>query len=362
MASRSEDDPAPVPPSDRRHDARADIEAGLREARAQFDAANEAINRKTGRNLPAAIGIGVLLGGALVVSLILLKWLFVIFGAVLIGFTAYELSTAIRVAGRMTPRVVSVVVGVLAAPVAFYAAAPSDPNGFDLWRDITHPYGFNVSIEGLWLGALGAIVVITLWRLGELAMRSHRTGARNVILDVGAGAFVQLYVTFMAGFYLALTASGTDGGLLVGGQHAQAAVGGQYWTLACVIIVVATDTGAWGTGIWLGKHKLAPNISPGKTWEGFAGSIVVAMIAGALLAPLMLHVAIWIGIVMGVLLALVGTSGDLTESLIKRDLGVKDISSWLPGHGGFLDRLDSILPSAAVAYAIFYVLGVTGLR
>ena len=353
--------PTPRPAHDR-HDPRADIEAGLREARAQFDAANEAINRRSGRNLPAAIGIGILLGGSFLVSLILLKWLFIVFGAVLIGFTAWELSTAIRVAGRMTPRVVSVVVGVLAAPVAFYGAAPADPKGFDLGRDLTHPYGFGASVEGLWLAVLGAIVVVSLWRLAELVLRSHRTGAKNVLLDIGAGMFVQVYVTFMAGFYLVLTASGQDGGLITGGAGAEGPVGGQYWTLACIVIVVATDTGAWGTGIWLGKHKLAPNISPGKTWEGFVGSIVVAMVAGAILAPLMLHVPIWIGIAMGLLLALVGTSGDLTESLIKRDLGIKDISSILPGHGGFLDRLDSILPSAAVAYAIYYVLGVAGLR
>jgi len=333
--------PSPPPAPHDRHVPRAEIEAGLREARAQFDAANEAINRKSGRNLPAAIGIGILLGGALIVSLIILKWLFIIFGAVLIGFTVWELTTAIRVAGRMTPRVVSVVVGVLAAPVAFFGAAPKELGGFDL------------SVEGLWLGTLGAIVIVSVWRLVELVMPSHRTGAKDVLLDIGAGVFVQIYITFMAGFYLALTASS--------GPH-DGSVGGEYWTLASLIIVVATDTGAWGTGIWLGKHKLAPNISPGKTWEGFAGSIVVAMIAGALLAPLMLHVPVWIGLVMGLLLALVGTSGDLTESLIKRDLGIKDISSILPGHGGFLDRLDSILPSAAVAYAIYYVLGVAGLR
>ncbi|MGN6327182.1 phosphatidate cytidylyltransferase [Pseudolysinimonas sp.] len=334
MPTPPEGSPAPKAPHDR-HDPRADIEAGLREARAQFDAANEAINRRSGRNLPAAIGIGILLGGAFLVSLIIFKWLFIIFGAVLIGFTAWELTTAIRVAGRMTPRVVSVVVGVLAAPVAFFAAERG------------------LSVEGLWLGTLGAIVIVSLWRLGELAMPSHRTGAKNVLLDIGAGMFVQVYITFMAGFYLVLTASS--------GPHHDS-VGGEYWTLACMIIVVATDTGAWGTGIWLGKHKLAPNISPGKTWEGFAGSIVVAIVAGMILAPLMLHVPIWIGIVMGLLLALVGTAGDLTESLIKRDLGIKDISSILPGHGGFLDRLDSILPSAAVAYAIYYVLGVAGLR
>jgi phosphatidate cytidylyltransferase len=309
------------------HDPRADLEAGLREARAQFEAANEAINKRSGRNLPAAIGIGILLGGALIVSLIILKWLFVVFGAVLIGFTAWELSTAIRVAGRLTPRIVGIVVGVLAAPVAFFAA---------YWGH---------SVEGLWFGTLGAIVIVSLWRVGELVMPSHRTGAKNVVLDIGAGMFVQVYVTFMAGFYLALT----------GAPH------GEYWTLASLIIVVATDTGAWATGIWIGKHKLAPNISPGKTWEGFAGSIVFAIVAGVLTSWLMLGVPIWIGVVMGVLLALVGTSGDLTESLIKRDLGIKDISSILPGHGGFLDRLDSILPSAAVAYAIYYVVTIAHL-
>jgi phosphatidate cytidylyltransferase len=317
------------------HDPRADIEAGLREARAQFEAANAKINQRSGRNLPAAVGIGILLGGALIVSLIILKWLFVVFGAVLIGFTVFELTTAIRTAGRLTPRVVSIVVGVLAAPIAFFGAYTGH------------------SVEGLWLGTLGAIVVVTLWRLGELAvLPSHRTGARNVLLDVGAGMFVQVYITLMAGFYLALTGES--------GLHGKP--GGEYWTLASMIIVVATDTGAWATGIWIGKHKMAPNISPGKTWEGFAGSIVFAIVAGILLSWLMLGVPIWVGIVMGVLLAFVGTSGDLTESLIKRDLGVKDISSWLPGHGGFLDRLDSILPSAAVAYAIFYVVTIAGLR
>jgi phosphatidate cytidylyltransferase len=341
MPTPPEDHQEPPAPTPDRRDPRADFEAGIREARAQFDAANDAINRRSGRNLFAAVGIGILLGGAFLVSLIILKWLFIVFGAVLIGFTVWELSTAIRAAGRLTPRVVGVVVGVLAAPVAFFGAAPRDQGGF------------GVSVEGLWLGTLGAIVVVTVWRLGELALPSHRTGAKNVLLDIGAGMFVQVYVTFMAGFYLALTASS--------GPHADS-VGGEYWTLASMIIVVATDTGAWATGIWLGKHKLAPNISPGKTWEGFAGSIVVAMVAGAILAPLMLHVPIWVGIVMGLLLALVGTAGDLTESLIKRDLGIKDISSWLPGHGGFLDRLDSILPSAAIAYAIYYVLGVVGIR
>lgn len=303
----------------RAQEARADFEARALEARAQFDATQEKIRARTGRNLLAAIGIGVALGAVFLASLIIpnLKWLFIIFGAGLIGFTVFELSSALRQAGRDIPRVVSTISAVAVVPLAFF-----------------------FHVQGLWLATVGAVILVSLFRLGELAVRpSHRTGARAVWLDLGAGAFIQIYVTFMAGFYLVLT--GSDGG--------------EWWTLASIITVVVTDVGAYATGLRFGRHKLAPNISPGKTWEGFAGSIVFAVVAGILLAILMLHQPWWVGLVMGVLLALVGTAGDLTESLIKRDIGVKDISTWLPGHGGFLDRLDSILPSAAVAYLIFLI-------
>ena len=303
----------------RAQEARADFEARALEARAQFDATQEKIRARTGRNLLAAIGIGVALGAVFLASLIIpnLKWLFIIFGAGLIGFTVFELSSALRQAGRDIPRVASTVVAVAVVPLAFF-----------------------FHVQGLWLATIGALILVSLYRLIELVVRaSHRTGARAVWLDLGAGAFIQIYVTFMAGFYLVLT--GSDGG--------------EWWTLASIITVVVTDVGAYATGLRFGRHKLAPNISPGKTWEGFAGSIVFAVVAGILLAILMLHQPWWVGLVMGVLLALVGTAGDLTESLIKRDIGVKDISTWLPGHGGFLDRLDSILPSAAVAYIIFLI-------
>lgn len=303
----------------RAQEVRADLEARGLEARAQFDATQEKIRARTGRNLLAAIGIGVALGAVFLASLIIpnLKWLFIIFGAGLIGFTVFELSSALRQAGRDIPRVASTVVAVAVVPLAFF-----------------------FHVQGLWLATIGAVILVSLYRLIELVTRpSHRTGARAVWLDLGAGALIQIYVTFMAGFYLVLTGSN----------------GGEWWTLASIITVVVTDVGAYATGLRFGRHKLAPNISPGKTWEGFAGSIVFAVVAGILLAILMLHQPWWIGLVMGVLLALVGTAGDLTESLIKRDIGVKDISTWLPGHGGFLDRLDSILPSAAVAYVIFLI-------
>lgn len=295
---------------------RAEIETQARAAKAQFDAIDEKIQARTGRNLFAAIGIGLGLGALLLVSLLIWKPLFIVFGGLLVGFTVFELAGALRFAGRNVPRVASTVVGLAILPVAFF------------WH-----------VEGLWLALVGAVALITLYRLVELLRPSHRTGTREVLLDLGAGAFVQVYVPFLAGFYLALTGSG----------------GGEWWTLAALVIVVFTDVGAYASGLRFGRHKMAPLISPGKTWEGFVGSLVVAVVFGAVLAPLMLHQPWWVGAVMGLLLALVGTVGDLTESLIKRDLGVKDISTWLPGHGGFLDRLDSILPSAAVAYGFFQI-------
>jgi len=298
----------------RAHQTRVEIEARAEAARAQFEATNERIRARTGRNLFAAIGIGLALAAMLIVSLFLWKPLFILFGGLLVGFTTFELASALRHAGRNVPRIASTVVGVATVPVAFF------------WH-----------VEGLWLALLVAIVLITVYRVVELLRPSHRTGTRPVLLDIGAGAFVQVYVAFFAGLYLALT--GSDGG--------------EWWTLVALAIVVFTDVGAYATGLKFGKHKLAPAISPGKTWEGFAGSIVVAVLLGAVLAPLLLQEPWWLGAILGLLLALVGTAGDLTESLIKRDLGIKDISTWLPGHGGFLDRLDSILPSAPVAFAFF---------
>jgi phosphatidate cytidylyltransferase len=311
----AETPPAQTPPA-KKHTPFDDLEHRVEEARAQFDEANAKINARTGRNLLAAIGIGLTLGGLFLVSLILVKWLFMILAAVFIGLTVFELASALRYAGRDVPRVASTVLAVATVPAAFF-----------------------LGVEGLWLALLGAVVIISLWRLGEQLRPSHRTGPRGLFGDIGAGALVQVYVTFLAGLYV----------VLVGLE------GGEWWTLASIIIVVVTDIGAYASGLAFGKHKLAPTISPAKTWEGFAGSIVVAVVAGILLGWLMLGQPWWVGLVMGVLLALVGTMGDLTESLIKRDLGVKDISTWLPGHGGFLDRLDSILPSAAVAYVIYLV-------
>jgi phosphatidate cytidylyltransferase len=158
--------------------------------------------------------------------------------------------------------------------------------------------------------------------------------------DMIMSAFTLAYVPFLASFTLLLTARD----------------GGEWWTLGTMIIIASVDTGAFATGLLVGKTPMAPKISPKKTWEGFAGSVVFALAAGIILANTMLQIDWWLGAVFALLLVGTATTGDLIESLIKRELGTKDASDLLPGHGGFLDRLDSVLPSMFVAsvFAIFF--------
>ena len=299
----------------------ADIEAQVRATNAKIEAQVRATNAKiearTGRNLVAAVAIGVVFGAAFISSLIFFTWIFMIFAAILMVFLALELTVAFRTAGRNVPRVAS---GISAAGVI--AAA------------------FYLGTEGQWLALLGGMALVTIWRLVEAAIPSRRKTARELGNDLLAGLFVQAYAVFL-GSFTALLVAQPDGG--------------QWWVLSLLIIVVSTDTGAYVSGLLLGRHKMAPRISPKKTWEGFAGSILTALIASELVSWLLLHISFVDGLILGVALALSATLGDLMESLIKRDLGIKDISNWLPGHGGFLDRLDSVLPSAAVAYTLFLI-------
>lgn len=283
----------------------------------QARAANDKINARTGRPLIRAIGVGLLLGGSLLVSLLIIKELYMVFAGALVAFVVYELATALRFAGRDVPRIPTVVAAVAVVPATFY------------WLDAGH-----------WWVTLGGIAVISLWRLIEqVVLPSARVSGKNLLLDLGAGAFIMIYGAFMAGFTVLLTA----------------APNGQWWTLAFLIVVVSVDTGAYASGLAFGKHLMAPTISPKKTWEGFAGSVAAALIAGILLAIFMLQQPWWVGVILALAMVVTATAGDLTESLIKRDLGIKDISSFLPGHGGFLDRLDSALLSGAVAYALFLI-------
>ncbi|MDP1788853.1 MAG: phosphatidate cytidylyltransferase, partial [Rhodoglobus sp.] len=279
---------------------------------AQVRATNDKINARTGRPLVAAIAVGLVLGLGLLFSLIFVKAIFMLYALPLVTFTAIEHASALRFAGREVPRLPKVVTAVAIIPAAFY------------WGAVGH-----------WLVALGGFVLVAVWRTAELVRRSHRTSAAAFFKDLAAGAFIQSYVVLLASFTVLLTAQ----------------PGGEWWTLAFLIVVISIDTGAYASGLLFGKHPMAPVISPKKTWEGFAGAVIVALTAAVLLGIFMLHEPWWVGLILGATLIVTATMGDLAESLIKRDLGIKDISTWLPGHGGFLDRLDSVLPSAAAAYA-----------
>ena len=300
------------------HARKAEIERQFEASKAQFDQAQEKIQARTGRNLILAIAIGLVFGGALLLSLLVIKELFMLFAVVIAAFASYELAQALRKGGYLVPRVPTVVVAVAAVPIAYYGGA-----------------------GGQLLAVLGGMLLVSVWRVAEQLVPSRRRSGAALLRDVIAGVFVQAYVTFLATFAVVLTA----------------ADGGELWTLAFIIVAVAADTGAYAFGLLLGKHPMAPVISPKKTWEGFAGGAATSLLAGVLLSTLMLGNTWWFGLVFGALIFLTATLGDLVESLVKRDIGIKDMSSWLPGHGGFLDRLDSILPSAAVAFAAFRIFG-----
>lgn len=293
---------------------RADFERQLEARRMQFEKTNERIKAKSGRNLLGAIGIGIVLGGLLLLSLLVNKDLFMLFAAVLLGISAVELATALQAMGRRVPRIPTGITAVAAVPAAYFAG-----------------------IGAALLVAVAGVGIVTLWRLVEIKRDYHATADVSVRKDFLAAAFVQAYVTVLGSFAVALVAKPN----------------GQWWTLAFLIIVVSVDTGAYVSGLNFGKHPMAPKISPKKTWEGFAGAALAAIIAATLLSIFMIGQPWWFGLVLGPILLVTATLGDLGESHIKRTIGVKDMSSWLAGHGGFLDRLDSILPSALVTFVIY---------
>lgn len=310
--------------AERRGPSRADFDATRHDIEAQVRATNDKLNARTGRPIVLAIVVGVALGAALLASLLIVKELFMLFAAILIVVASFEFATALRKVGRHVSRIPIIIAAIAIVPASFYGIGPA----IGLGREAGH-----------WLVAIAGVLLVVLWRVAELIWPSKRVTPSELVRDLGTAAFAVLYVSFLPSFFVLLTAHD----------------GGQWWTLAALIVVVSVDTGAYVSGLNFGKHPMVPLISPKKTWEGFAGSVAAAVLAGVLLAIFMLHEEWWVGVILGLAMVLTATVGDLTESLIKRDLGIKDISTWLPGHGGLLDRLDSALPSAAAAYALFII-------
>jgi phosphatidate cytidylyltransferase len=119
-----------------------------------------------------------------------------------------------------------------------------------------------------------------------------------------------------------------------------------------IATVVCSDVGGYAAGAALGRHPMAPTVSPAKSWEGFAGSTIACVLGGTALLTLLFDTPWWQGALFGLAIVVTATLGDLGESMIKRDLGIKDMGSLLPGHGGLMDRLDSLLPAAAVSWLL----------
>lgn len=299
-------DPEPVtepePPSGRRT-------KGRRRASVDRPATQQLGTGRAGRNLPAAIGVGLGLGALIVVPLVVypLAFLLVLAGAVAVGM--WEMARAVRRSGAHPPLVPLIAGGVLTVGLAWFAGP-----------------------DALSLGLLVTVLGTMIWRLGD--------GPAGFQRDLTAATLIAVYVPFLAGFAALLAAAPDDGRLRI---------------LATLIAVVLSDTGGYAAGVSFGRHPMAPSISPKKSWEGFAGSVTAAALGSALLLWLMFEVAPWWGVVFGVAVSCAAVLGDLAESMIKRDLGVKDMSNLLPGHGGLMDRLDSILFAVPTAYLLLAV-------
>lgn len=282
--------------------------------REQFEETSKKLEARTGRNLFVAIASGLIFGGIFIASLFFLKQLFVLLVAGLVAVTVLELAVAFRANGRRIPRIGGILFGLLIIAGAFWFGA-----------------------LGMLVGLIIAIIGLTIWRLIEGVLPGQEVPPKTLLRDVFAGVFTLVYIAFFSGFTVLLVLKPN----------------GEWWVFSLITIVVAVDVGAFAAGVLFGRHKMVPLISPNKTWEGFAGAAALSAVVAILLAVFPLGQPWWVGLVLGVLLLITATMGDLTESLIKRNLGIKDMSGWIPGHGGFLDRLDSVFPSTVVAYAVY---------
>jgi phosphatidate cytidylyltransferase len=260
---------------------------------------------RAGRNLPAAIGVGLALGAVVLLSLYVWKPAFVGVVVAAIVLAAWELTNAFA-SGRIRVPVVPLAVGAAAIIVSAYAG-----------------------------GSEAMVVALTLTVFAMMLWRSPEN-PKGYVRDVTAATFAALYLPFLAGFAVLLLRP-DDGANRV---------------VVFIVLTVLSDVGGYVTGVLFGKHPMAPTVSPKKSWEGFAGSALFCAAGGAVLLPTLLDGEPWQGVVCGLAVMVTATLGDLGESMIKRDLGIKDMGSLLPGHGGIMDRLDSLLPAAPVTFLL----------
>jgi phosphatidate cytidylyltransferase len=269
---------------------------------------------RAGRDLPAAIGVGVVLG-ALAIGILNfapIGWLPVL--AVAMPIATYEVVRRLREAGYSLPLI----------PLLIGGQAM-------IW--LTWPYG----PAGLLGAYAGTIVVCMVWRLVGQGLSEQPV---NYLRDISATVLLATWVPFFASF----TA------LLIFQDH------GGIRTFTVIVTVVFADIGGYVAGVLFGKHLMAPAISPKKSWEGLGGSLLFGITASVLTVAFLLDKPAWVGVPLGLMLVITGVLGDLVESQVKRDLGIKDMGTLLPGHGGLMDRIDAMLPSAVAGWIVLTLL------
>lgn len=263
---------------------------------------------RAGRNLPAAIGVGVGLLAAVGASLFFRPEPFVLFAVVAVGAALWELAQAFRRRDIQIPL----------WPLWFGTAG------------ILYS-SFVAGAEALMVSFMLTVAGVVLWRVLD------GSGTMSAVRDAAAGVFATAYLPFMAGFVMLMLA----------------APNGRRLVLIFILLAVANDFGGYVAGVLLGRHPLAPSVSPKKSWEGLIGSFALATAVGVVGVVYLLEGPWQLGLALGVVAPLTATLGDLAESMIKRDLDLKDMGSLLPGHGGVLDRLDSMLLTAPFVYVLF---------
>ncbi|MGZ8179958.1 phosphatidate cytidylyltransferase [Williamsia sp. SKLECPSW1] len=265
---------------------------------------------RAGRDLPAAFAVGGSLGVGVILVLVFAPLVWIPVVAVSIAVATWEVAKRVRDGGYA----VGIIPLMVGGQAIMWSAWPWGPTGA--------------------LVAFAATVLVAMvWKL----LSGGRTEAPvNYLQDLAVTVLVLAWLPLFASFAI----------MMVTQDHGWARV------LTLMIVVVCSDVGGYTAGVLFGRHPMVPAISPKKSWEGMAGSLVFGTVGSVLLALFLLDAHWWIGLALGPVLVICATLGDLVESQVKRDLGIKDMGTLLPGHGGIMDRLDSILPCAFVVWAI----------
>jgi len=271
---------------------------------------------RAGRDLKAAITSAVVLLSAIAASLVFWKPAFMLIVVAAVVVAIWELRQGLMAKDIDLPEQPLMLGGAVMVVVAY------------VW-------GTNALVTATAVTALATM----LWLL--------RRGIDGYVKTSTASVFTLIYVPFLGSFVaLLLSEGGRDGGGIDND--------GVQGIITFILVTIASDIGGYVAGVLFGKHPMAPVISPKKSWEGFAGSLVFTMAAGWVLVVLLLDGDWWVGLCLGLIAVVMATLGDLCESVMKRDLGIKDMSQVIPGHGGLMDRLDSLLATIAPVWLLLH--------